>query len=81
MEFGIWEVRSVGDEELLKIAYNEGRDNHLWGDVSYYLKNEVSLIRGQDSTTVREYERGKEAVNFVDRVLHNYQHYCNIIPE
>jgi len=25
MEFGIWEVRSVGDEELLKIAYNEGR--------------------------------------------------------
>ena len=59
----------------------DGKNNEVWdGYVDYYVENEPIELAA-DSTTVQRKARGEEAVNFVRRVLYNYQHYFNVIPE
>ncbi len=69
-------------KDAQRLARKYGKESNVWeGNVDFYLKNKSSETYFQDPVVRWGYCRGDEAYNFVVRVVGNYQHYLNLIPE
>ena len=69
-------------EDARRLANKYGKDSKIWeNNVDYFLKNKSAEKYVSDSIVKLGYARGEEAYNFVNRVLGNYEHYRNLIPE
>ena len=65
-----------------RLAEKYGKDKLVWDDnVDYFLLNKSSEKYYKDPVARFGYCRGEEAYKYVSRVLSNYDHYLNVIPE
>jgi len=65
-----------------RLAEKYQKDKYVWKDnVDYYLLNKSSEKYYKDPVARFGYCRGEQAYNYVSRVLTNYDHYLNVIPE
>ncbi|MDD4225854.1 MAG: transporter substrate-binding domain-containing protein [Mariniphaga sp.] len=69
-------------KDAQRLAEKFGKNSQVWDDhVDFYLKNKSSEKYFKDPVVRWGYSRGEEAYNFVNRVIDNYLHYTNLIPE
>lgn len=69
-------------KDARRLASKYGKDDKVWeNSVDYYLKNKSAEKYIDDPVVNWGYARGEEAYNFVNRVIGNYEHYLNLIPE
>jgi membrane-bound lytic murein transglycosylase F len=69
-------------KDAQRLAKKYGKDSHIWeNNVDYFLKNKSAEKYIEDPAVKWGYARGEEAYNFVYRVIGNYEHYRNLIPE
>lgn len=69
-------------KDAQRLAKKNGKNSHVWeNNVDYYLRNKSSETYFKDPVVKWGYARGEEAFNFVNRVIGNYEHYRNLIPE
>lgn len=69
-------------KDAQRLAKKYGKDIHVWeNNVDYYLKSKSYEKYWSDPVVKWGYARGEEAFNFVNRVIANYEHYRNLIPE
>ncbi|WP_372949611.1 transglycosylase SLT domain-containing protein [Mariniphaga sp.] len=69
-------------KDAQRLAKKNGKNSHVWeNNVDYYLRNKSSETYFKDPVVKWGYARGEEAYNFVYRVIGNYEHYRNLIPE
>ena len=69
-------------KDAQRLAQKYGKDSNVWeNNVDYFLKNKSAEKYLEDSVVKWGYARGEEAYNFVSRVMGNYEHYRNLIPE
>ncbi|WP_245820224.1 MltF family protein [Mariniphaga anaerophila] len=69
-------------KDAQRLAKKNGKNSQVWeNNVDFYLRNKSSEIYFRDPVVKWGYARGEEAYNFVDRVIGNYEHYRNLIPE
>ncbi len=65
-----------------RLAEKYGKDNQIWeNNVDYFLKNKSADKYLNDPVVKHGYARGEEAYDFVYRVIGNYEHYRNLIPQ
>ncbi len=70
----------VKDAQRLARKYN--KNSEIWdGNVDFYLRNKSMEKYYKDPVVRWGYCRGDEAYSYVSKVLNNYQHYVNVIPE
>jgi len=69
-------------KDAQRLAKKYGKNSQVWGNnVDYYMKNKSADRYISDSAVKWGYARGEEAYNFVNKVIANYEHYRNLIPE
>ncbi|RIH66143.1 lytic transglycosylase F [Mariniphaga sediminis] len=69
-------------QDAQRLAEKYGKNSHVWeNNVDYYLRYKSSEKYFEDPVVRWGYCRGEEAFNFVDRVIGNYEHYRNLIPQ
>jgi membrane-bound lytic murein transglycosylase F len=69
-------------KDAQRLAKKYGKDSQVWENhVDYYMKNKSADRYISDPAVKWGYARGEEAYNFVNRVIANYEHYRNLIPE
>lgn len=69
-------------KDAQRLAKKYGKDETVWeNNVDYFLKNKSAEKYLEDPAVKWGYARGEEAYNFVYRVIGNYEHYRNLIPE
>ncbi len=69
-------------KDAQRLAKKNGKNSHVWeNNVDYYLRYKSSETYFKDPVVKWGYARGEEAYNFVYRVIGNYEHYRNLIPE
>lgn len=69
-------------KDAQRLAEKYEKDKYVWDDnVDYFLLNKSSEKYYKDPVTRFGYCRGEEAYNYVSRVMNNYDHYLNVIPE
>ncbi len=69
-------------KDAQRLAKKYGKDSQVWENhVDYYMKNKSADRYISDPAVKWGYARGEEAFNFVNRVIANYEHYRNLIPE
>lgn len=69
-------------KDAQRLAKKYGKNSELWdGHVDYFLRNKSSEKYFKDPVVRWGYSRGEEAYNYVNRVVGNYLHYLNLIPE
>jgi membrane-bound lytic murein transglycosylase F len=69
-------------KDAQRLAKKNGKNSQVWeNNVDYYLRNKSSETYFKDPVVKWGYARGEEAFNFVNRVIGNYEHYRNLIPE
>ena len=69
-------------KDAQRLAKKHGKNSQVWeNNVDYYLRNKSSETYFKDPVVKWGYARGEEAYNFVYRVIGNYEHYRNLIPE
>jgi membrane-bound lytic murein transglycosylase F len=69
-------------KDAQRLAKKFGKDSHIWeNNVDFYLRHKSSEKYFMDPVVRWGYARGEEAFNFVNRVIVNYEHYRNLIPE
>jgi len=69
-------------KDAQRLAKKHGKNSHVWkNNVDFYLRNKSSETYFKDPVVKWGYARGEEAYNFVNRVIGNYEHYRNLIPE
>jgi len=65
-----------------RLADKFGKDRLIWDDnVDYFLRNKSTEKFYKDPVVRFGYCRGEEAVNYVKKIITNYNHYLNVIPE
>ncbi len=70
----------VMDAQRLAEKYDKNR--YVWNDnVDFFLRNKSSEKYYKDPVAKYGYCRGEQAYNYVSRVMTNYDHYLNVIPE
>lgn len=70
----------VADAQRLAEKY--GRSSQIWDDNVAYFLEKKSVEKYYSDPVVRSgYCRGENAVEYVERVMHNYEHYANLIPK
>lgn len=70
----------VMDAQRLAEKYN--KDRYVWDDnVDFYLRNKSSEKYYKDPVAKFGYCRGEQAYNYVSKVMTNYDHYLNVIPQ
>jgi membrane-bound lytic murein transglycosylase F len=69
-------------KDAQRLANKYGKNSHVWeNQVDYYMKYKSADRYITDPAVKWGYARGEEAYNFVNRVIANYEHYRNLIPE
>ena len=69
-------------KDAQRLAKKYGKNEDVWEDnVDYYLRNKSAEKYYKDPVVRWGYCRGEEAYNYVKKVLVNYTHYQNVIPE
>jgi membrane-bound lytic murein transglycosylase F len=69
-------------KDAQRLAKKYGKNSQVWDNqVDYYMKNKSADRYISDPAVKWGYARGEEAYNFVNRVIANYEHYRNLIPE
>ncbi len=69
-------------KDAQRLARKFGKNSHVWeNNVDFFLKNKSAEKYFKDPVVRWGYARGEEAFNFVNRVIVNYEHYVNLIPE
>lgn len=71
----------VKDAQRLAVKYH--KNPHIWtGNVDYFMLNKSNKKYYTDKVVKWGYCRGSEPFNYVNGVIDNYEHYCNLIkPE
>lgn len=70
----------VKDAQRLTKKY--GKNSHLWeNNVDFFLRNKSAEKYYKDPVVRWGYCRGKEAYEYVEKVLTSYHHYLNLIPD
>lgn len=65
-----------------RLAKKYGKDENIWSEnVETYLLNKSKEEYYNDSVVRHGYCNGSEPVEYVEKVLGNYGHYLNLIPE
>ena len=65
-----------------RLAEKYEKDKYIWDDnVDFFLLNKSAEKYYKDPVARYGYCRGEEAYNYVSKVLNNYEHYLNVIPE
>ncbi|MBN1819265.1 MAG: transporter substrate-binding domain-containing protein [Prolixibacteraceae bacterium] len=68
-------------KDAQRLARKYGKNPHIWKDnVDYFLLNKSLDKYIKDPEVKWGYCRGEEPYNYVQKVLHNYQNYSNVIP-
>ena len=69
-------------KDAQRLAKKYGKNNHVWeNNVDFFLRNKSAEKYYKDPVVRWGYCRGKEAFEYVNKVLTNYHHYLNVIPE
>jgi membrane-bound lytic murein transglycosylase F len=69
-------------KDAQRLAKKYGKNNHVWeNNVDFFLRNKSAEKYYKDPVVRWGYCRGKEAYEYVNKVLTNYHHYLNVIPE
>jgi len=69
-------------QDAQRLAEKYGKNELIWDDnVDFFLLNKSSEKYYNDPVARYGYCRGEEAYNYVSKVLGNYNHYLNVIPE
>ena len=73
---------NVGATTAQRLAEKYGKDRNTWEDnVDSFLIRKSIKKYYTDSVVYYGYARGKEAVDYVQRVTNNYNHYLNLIEK
>ncbi len=65
-----------------RLAEKYDKNKYVWDDnVDFFLLNKSSEKYYKDPVSKYGYCRGEQAYNYVTRVMTNYDHYLNVIPE
>jgi membrane-bound lytic murein transglycosylase F len=69
-------------KDAQRLAEKYGKNNKVWeNNVDYFLESKSMKKYYTDSVVYYGYCRGKEAVDYVQRVKNNYNHYLNLIAK
>lgn len=69
-------------KDAQRLAGKYGKNSNVWeNNVDYFLENKSMKKYYTDSVVYYGYCRGKEAVDYVERVTNNYNHYLNLIEK
>lgn len=69
-------------KDAQRLARKYGKNDHLWkNNVDFFLRNKSAEKYYKDPVVRWGYCRGREAYEYVEKVLTNYHHYLNVIPE
>ncbi|MCG6186159.1 transporter substrate-binding domain-containing protein [Maribellus maritimus] len=69
-------------KDAQRLARKYEKNSEIWDDnVDFYLRNKSAEKYYKDPVVRWGYCRGEEAYLYVSKVLNNYQHYLNVIPE
>jgi len=69
-------------KDAQRLAKKYGKNSHVWDDnVDFFLQNKSVEKYYKDPVVRWGYCRGKEAYEYVNKVLTNYHHYINLIPD
>jgi len=69
-------------KDAQRLAEKYGKENTIWeNNVDFYLLNKSTEKYYKDPVVRWGYARGEEAYNYVNKVIHNYEHYLNVIPK
>lgn len=69
-------------KDAQRLAEKYGKNDTIWeNNVDYFLESKSTEKYYTDSVVYYGYCRGQEATNYVQRVIHNYDHYLNVITK
>ncbi len=69
-------------KDAQRLAKKYGKNSQVWdNNVDYYLLHKSSEKYYKDPVVRWGYCRGEQPYNYVNRVVHNYKHYLNVIPK
>ena len=69
-------------KDAQRLAEKYEKEKTKWeNNVDYYLLNKSTEKYYKDPVVRWGYARGEEAYNYVNKVIHNYEHYLNVIPK
>lgn len=69
-------------QDAQRLAKKYGKSDVDWeNNVGFFLRNKSAEKYFKDDVVRWGYCRGEETYRYVSKVLHNYQHYKNLIPE
>ena len=68
-------------KDAQRLAKKYGKNEHVWeNNVDFFLRNKSAEKYFKDPVVRWGYCRGREAYEYVDKVLTNYHHYMNVKP-
>ncbi len=69
-------------KDAQRLAKKYGKNSLVWeNNVDFFLRNKSAEKYYKDPVVRWGYCRGKEAYEYVNKILTNYHHYLNVIPE
>ena len=69
-------------KDAQRLAKKYGKNSQVWDkNVDYFLLHKSSEKNYKHPVVRWGYCRGEQPYNYVNRVVHNYMHYKNVIPE